>query len=161
MFFIFQKTSSIMDFMKLAIEEAKKGVKKKEGGPFGAVVVRKGKVIAKAHNLVLKSDATAHAEILAIRKASKKLKSFDLSDCELYTTCEPCPMCYSAIFWARIKEVYFSASRKDARKIGFDDDKLFDILKGKQKSTIMLLKKENKEVVDLFKEFKKSKIKLY
>ena len=82
-------------FLNLAIKEAKKGITKKEGGPFGAIIVCSGKVIASAHNRVVKdNDPTAHAEINAIRKASKKLKRFDLSDCELYATCEPCPMCY-------------------------------------------------------------------
>lgn len=109
-------------FMKKAIKEASLGLCKGHGGPFGAVVVQNEKVIAKAHNKVLKlNDATAHAEMNAIRKASKKLGSFDLSGCEIYTTCMPCPMCMGAIRWANIKSVYFGATSQDADDIGFRD----------------------------------------
>ena len=117
------------EFMKIAIEEALKGIKKGHGGPFGAVIVKDGKIIVKAHNMVLKNkDPTAHAEITAIRKASKKLKTFDLSDCDLYTTCQPCPMCLSAIYWARIKKVYFGCTSKDAEEIGFDDKRIYEFI---------------------------------
>ena len=96
------------DFMKLAVEEAKLGVKENHGGPFGAVIVKDGKVIAKAHNTVLKdNDPTCHAEINAIRKASKILDTFDLTGYELYTTGKPCPMCKGAIQWAKIEKVYY------------------------------------------------------
>ncbi|PIU22603.1 MAG: nucleoside deaminase, partial [Candidatus Diapherotrites archaeon CG08_land_8_20_14_0_20_30_16] len=96
-------------YMKEALKEDLKGIHNKEGGPFGCVIVCKGKVIAKGHNLVTSSkDPTSHAEIVAIRKASKRLGRFDLKDCELYTTCEPCPMCFSAIHWSRIKKVYYA-----------------------------------------------------
>jgi guanine deaminase len=150
-----------MDFMLEAFKEAKKGFKKKEGGPFGAVIVCEGKLIARAHNKVLKNnDATAHAEIEAIRKASKKLKTFDLKDCEIYTTCEPCPMCYSAIYWARIKKVYFSQTRKDAKKIGFDDEKIYEMINGKRKG-LKMKQIPSKEIDKLFSEFKKSNIKRY
>jgi len=116
--------------MEIAVEEAIKGVKKGHGGPFGAVIVKDGKIIARGHNMVLKTkDPTAHAEIVAIRKASKKLKRFDLSDCELYTSCMPCPMCLSAIYWARIKKVYFGCDSKDAENIGFDDKRIYDFIK--------------------------------
>ena len=92
--------------MQLALRQAHTGMRKSEGGPFGAVVVKNGVVISKGHNQVLKTfDTTAHAEIVAIRKATRKLKTFNLGTCELYTICEPCPMCLSAIFWARI--IYF------------------------------------------------------
>ena len=94
-----------------------------QGGPFGAVVVRKGKIVGRGFNLVTSTnDPTAHAEVVAIREACKKLKTFQLDDCELYTSCEPCPMCLSAIYWARIKRVYYANTRKDAAKIQFDDD---------------------------------------
>jgi guanine deaminase len=116
--------------MQVAINEAFKGMRKGEGGPFGAVVVRKGKIIATAHNLVLKThDPTSHAEITAIRKASKKLKKFDLSDCEIYSTCEPCPMCLAAIEWARIKILYYGCTREDADKLGFGDKEIYADLK--------------------------------
>ena len=96
------------------------------GGPFGAVVVRNGKIIARGWNRVTSTnDPTAHAEVTAIRAACKKLKTFQLDDCELYTSCEPCPMCLAAIYWARLKKVYFANTRQDAAKISFDDDLIY------------------------------------
>ena len=119
------------DFMRLAVQNAHLGLRKNEGGPFGAVIVQNGKVIARAHNRVIKTkDPTAHAEILAIRMASKKLNRFDLSDCEIYSTCEPCPMCLGAILWAGIKRLYYGCAREDASKIGFGDKMFYDIIKG-------------------------------
>ncbi len=109
-------------FMKMAIAEAHKGIKLQHGGPFGSVIVRDGIVIAKAHNQVVKNnDPTCHGEINAIRKASKKLQTFDLTGCVLYTTGEPCPMCMQAIRWANIKEVYYGCNIEDTEKIGFRD----------------------------------------
>ena len=97
-------------FMKMAIKEAEKGITLNHGGPFGAVIVKDGKVVAKGHNQVLKNqDPTCHGEIMAIHKACKKLKTFDLTGCELYTTGEPCPMCLAAILWANIDKVYYGA----------------------------------------------------
>lgn len=120
--------------MPIAIKEAQKGLRLGSGGPFGAVIVKNGKIIAKGHNTVLKTnDPTAHAEINALRQATKKLKRFDLSDCEIYSSCEPCPMCLSAIHWAKMKKLYFGATRKDAAKIGFDDKFIYDVLKGTAK----------------------------
>lgn len=114
-------------FMHEAVKEAFKGVKSNHGGPFGAVVVKDGKIIAKAHNSVLKSnDPTSHAEMGAIRKASKKLGTFDLSGCEIYSTCMPCPMCLGAIEWANIKTVFYGASSQDADAIGFRDQKFYE-----------------------------------
>ncbi len=118
--------------MKKAIEEALRGSKKGDGGPFGAVIVKDNKIIATAHNEVIKTnDPTNHAEIVAIRKATKKLGRFSLADCEIYSTCEPCPMCLSAIYWARLKALYFGATRIDASKIGFDDKNIYDVFQGK------------------------------
>ena len=118
--------------MKKAIEEARSGFSRDHGGPFGATIVRDGVLIAKAHNEVLKTnDPTAHAEILAIRKASAHLKTYDLSDCEIYSTSEPCPMCFSAIHWSRLKKLYFGTTRNDVAVIGFDDSLIYDILSGK------------------------------
>ncbi|MBT8364334.1 MAG: nucleoside deaminase [Deltaproteobacteria bacterium] len=118
--------------MKVAIEEARKGFNRDDGGPFGAIIVRDGALIAKAHNEVLKTnDPTAHAEILAIRKACSHLESYDLSDCEIYSTSEPCPMCFSAIHWSRLKNLYFGTTRDDVAVIGFDDSLIYDILSGK------------------------------
>jgi len=111
-------------YMKKAIEEAKKGMKRGHGGPFGAVLVKDGKILAFDHNRVLKkNDSTYHAEINVIRKASKKLKRFDLSDCEIYTTGKPCKMCEGAINWAKIKKVHYGNSYKDALNMGFDDER--------------------------------------
>ena len=109
-------------WMKLAIRIARKGMKKSAGGPFGAAIVRGARVIAVAHNTVLKNhDATCHAEMRAIRSASKKLKRFDLSDCMIYSTTEPCPMCFSAIHWARLGKVIFGTSIADVAKRGFNE----------------------------------------
>ena len=97
-----------------------------QGGPFGAVVVRRGQIIARGWNRVTSAnDPTAHAEVMSIRAACRKLKTFQLADCELYTSCEPCPMCLAAIYWARLKKVYYANSRRDAAKIGFDDELIY------------------------------------
>jgi tRNA(Arg) A34 adenosine deaminase TadA len=96
------------------------------GGPFGAVVVRRGKIVGRGWNQVTSTnDPTAHAEVAAIRDACRRLKTFSLADCELYTSCEPCPMCLSAIYWARLRKVYYANTRKDAANIQFDDDFLY------------------------------------
>jgi len=121
--------------MSQAVKEAFSGMRKNQGGPFGAVIVRKDKIIARGHNHVLIThDPTAHAEIVAIRKATKKLKRFDLSDCELYSTCEPCPMCLAAAEWAKIKKIYYGCTRNDAALIGFDDKKIYGDIKAAPKS---------------------------
>lgn len=109
--------------MEIAIKEAIKGIHGQEGGPFGAVIVKDGVVLASAHNTVLKeNDSTCHAEIKAIRSACAKLKNYDLTGCEIYTTGKPCPMCKSAIKWAKIDKVYYGCDYDDARDIGFDED---------------------------------------
>ncbi len=123
-----------MSFMHEAVKEAEKGVKNNHGGPFGAVIVKNIKVIAKAHNEVVKrKEPTAHAEILAIQRACKKLKRFDLSDCVLYTTCEPCPMCLAAIYWSKIKKYYYGCKKQDAENIGFIDKHIYDVIMHKKK----------------------------
>ena len=108
--------------MKKANENAIEGIKNKEGGPFGAVIVDKeGNIIANGNNKVIKNnDPTAHAEIIAIREACKKLNTYDLKDYILYTLCEPCPMCLSATIWANIKTIYYGCTRKDAEEIGLE-----------------------------------------
>ncbi len=119
------------EFLKAAIEEAIYGVENNHGGPFGAVVVREGKIIARGHNkVILNNDPTDHAEMIAIRDAAGKLGRFDLSDCELYTSCEPCPMCFSAIYWAKIPKVYYGCTREDAAQIGFDDNYIYEVIMG-------------------------------
>lgn len=114
-------------YMKKAINEAIKGVNQNHGGPFGAVVVKNGEIVSTAHNQVLKSnDPTSHAEINAIKKASKKLQTFDLSGCDIYTTCMPCPMCMGAIRWANISNIYYGATSEDAQILGFRDKIFYD-----------------------------------
>ena len=108
--------------MKLALKSARQGIRRLEGGPFGAAILREGRPVAVAHNQVLKNnDVTCHAEINAIRVASRKLKRFDLSDCTIYSTTEPCPMCFSAIHWARIRQVVYGTNIKDVQKRGFNE----------------------------------------
>jgi tRNA(Arg) A34 adenosine deaminase TadA len=108
----------------LSVENVKKG-----GGPFGAVIVKDGKIIASGVNRVTaNSDPTAHAEVNAIRKASRKLKTFDLAGCEIYTSCEPCPMCLGAVYWAHLDKMYYGNSKADAKNIGFDDSFIYDEL---------------------------------
>ena len=111
--------------IRLSIENVAKG-----GGPFGAVIVKDGEVIAEASNSVTSSnDPTAHAEINSIRQATRKLNTFDLSGCEIYSSCEPCPMCLGAIYWARLDKLYFAGTKTDAREAGFDDSFIYDELK--------------------------------
>lgn len=113
-------------FLKLAIELAKENVKN-GGGPFGAVIVKDGKIIAKGTNRVTSNnDPTAHAEIVAIRQACDKLNDFQLTDCIIYSSCEPCPMCLGAIYWARPKKLVFAANKFDAANAGFDDSLIYD-----------------------------------
>jgi guanine deaminase len=115
------------EFMNRAISMAKHGMTNNFGGPFGAVVVKDGEVIAEGHNEVTSSnDPTAHAEVVAIRKACDKLGSFQLDDCVIYTSCEPCPMCLGAIYWARPKAVFYGCNKEDAAIIGFDDQFIYD-----------------------------------
>ena len=114
------------ELMLRAIELAERNASSVTGGPFGAVVVKDGKVIAEASNTVtVDNDPTAHAEVNAIRKACTALGTFDLSGCELYTSCEPCPMCLAACYWAHIDKVYYAADREDAAAAGFDDSDIY------------------------------------
>jgi tRNA(Arg) A34 adenosine deaminase TadA len=115
------------DFLKQAIELAVESVKVHGGGPFGALIVKDDHVVGTGINLVTASnDPTAHAEVVAIRAACEKLKTFELSGCEIYCSCEPCPMCLGAIYWARAKRFYFSANRADAARAGFDDSLIYN-----------------------------------
>lgn len=116
-------------FMQFAIDTARESMNAGKGGPFGAVVVKDGLVIARSGNEVLSSnDPTAHAEVMAIRKACEVLQSFQLAGCEIYTTCEPCPMCLGAIYWARPSKVFYALSREDAANAGFDDAFIYNEL---------------------------------
>jgi guanine deaminase len=124
-----------IQFMRLAIREAERGIKAGDGGPFGAVIVRRGSVLSRAHNEVLgTADPTAHAEVLAIRRAAARLGIHDLSDCTLYTTCEPCPMCYGAIAWARISHIIYGCTAEDAARLGFADCEIHSMLRGRHKA---------------------------
>lgn len=114
------------EFMREAIKLADEGMRGDRGGPFGCVIVRRGEIVARGNNRVTSTnDPTAHAEVTAIRDACRALNTFQLTDCELYTSCEPCPMCLAAIYWARIPVVYFGNTRADAAAIGFDDDFIY------------------------------------
>ena len=113
-------------FMRAAVKLAEEGMASDRGGPFGCVIVRRGEIVARGNNRVTSTnDPTAHAEVTAIREACRDLGTFQLTDCELYTSCEPCPMCLAAIYWARIPTVYYGNTRGDAAAIGFDDDFIY------------------------------------
>jgi len=143
------------DFMREAIRLASAGVQGGRGGPFGCVVVRRGEVVGRGANCVTSTnDPTAHAEVVAIREACTRLGTFQLSDCELYASCEPCPMCLAAIYWARIPTVYYGNDRRDAAAHGFDDDFIYRQipLAPGQRAIAMkpLLQDEARESLDLW-----------
>ena len=149
--------------MKKAKQNAQKSIRKKEGGPFGAVILdEKGNVIANGNSkVIVNNDPTAHAEIVAIRSACRKLKKYDLSNCILYTSCEPCPMCLSAIIWANIKEVYYACTREDAESIGFRDNLIYDYLNGKSRDLIKLKQIDRDECISLFNKYEEEQGKIY
>lgn len=119
-------TDQDKEFMRRAINLAQNGIDRNDGGPFGAVVVKNGEIVAEGNNRVTSTnDPTAHAEIVAIRRACEKLGSFQLDDCVIYTSCEPCPMCLGAIYWARPTRVFYACTREDAAEIGFDDEFIY------------------------------------
>ena len=144
------------NYFEEAIKSAKNGIKNKEGGPFGAVVVDKlGRIVGYGNNQVLKNnDPTAHAEVMAIRDACRTLNTYDLTGCKIYTTSEPCPMCLGAIIWSNIKEVYYSTNRKDVDEIGFRDEDIYDYLEGKNNKIIKLEKIENDKCEKLLDSYK-------
>jgi tRNA(Arg) A34 adenosine deaminase TadA len=115
------------EYMRAAIRLSIQKMRAGCGGPFGAVIVKNGKIVGRGWNQVTSTnDPTAHAEMVAIRDACKRLKNFELHGCDLYTSCEPCPMCLSAIYWSRLRKVYYANTRKDAAKIAFDDDFIYE-----------------------------------
>jgi tRNA(Arg) A34 adenosine deaminase TadA len=144
-------------FMQAAIRLSREMLRKNRGGPFGALIVRRGKIIARGYNQVTSAnDPTAHAEVVAIRAACKKLNTFSLKGCEIYCSCEPCPMCLSAIYWARIGKIYFAATKQDAAAIGFDDSAIYrEVARpiGKRKIRMTPLLREEAQMV--FAEWKK------
>ena len=150
------------DFMNKAIERSSYGMNNNFGGPFGAVIVKNGEIIAEGFNNVTSSnDPTAHAEITAIRNACKKLNTFDLSGCELYTSCEPCPMCLSAIYWARIDKIYYANTKEDAAEINFDDDFIYqEFKKERGNRTIPVEQIGREEAIKVFKDWSKKQDKI-
>ncbi len=140
-------------YMFVAIEEATKGIRNGEGGPFGSVIVKDGKIVGKGHNqVVLNNDATCHGEMQAIRDASKNLGTFDLSGCEIYTTGEPCPMCLGAILWSNISKVYYGCNIIDTEDIGFRDNKFYNMTKEEKAEFISELDRD--ECLKLYAEYK-------
>ncbi|MDX5337643.1 MAG: nucleoside deaminase [Cyclobacteriaceae bacterium] len=144
-------------FMREAIRLAKEGVVSGNGGPFGCVIVKDGQIIGKGSNMVLKTnDPTAHAEVVAIRDACKNLNHFQLEGCEVYTSCEPCPMCLGAIFWARPARVYYACTKEDAANAGFDDEFIYqeiDINPSERKIPMnSLLREESLAAFKIWKE---------
>lgn len=149
------------EFMRRAIQLSIESVKH-GGGPFGAVIVKEGKIIAEAANRVtLDNDPTAHAEVNAIRQAARSLGRFDLSGCDIYTSCEPCPMCLGAIYWAHLDHIYYGCNRRDAADAGFDDEFIYEELSlapaERQKMMEVLLPDESLAAFRMWKEKKDKK----
>jgi tRNA(Arg) A34 adenosine deaminase TadA len=144
------------DFMKKAIQLSLDNMRKGAGGPFGAVVIKDGKIVGEGWNQVTSTnDPSAHAEVVAIREACKNLSNFDLSGTEIYASCEPCPMCLSAIYWARIDKIYYANTRQDAANIDFDDDFLYkEIPKPIEDRKIPMVQCCHDEAMTVFKEWK-------
>ena len=149
-------------FIEEAIALAKKSVMNNNGGPFGAVVVKDGKIVGRGHNTVTaNNDPTSHAEIVAIRNACQNLNEFSLENCEIYTTCEPCPMCLGAIYWARLKSVYFAADRHEAAQAGFDDDCFYkEMAKSLDQRSILFQRIAQTNVAEIFALWEKKEDKI-
>ena len=154
------------EFMDVAIDLSDDNFDKKYGGPFGACVVKDGKIIGKGINRVIKdNDPTAHAEVVAIRNACKSINSYDLSGCELYTSCYPCPMCLSAIIWSNIKKVYYANTKEDAADIGFRDELIYEYLDkladNKVDEKVLNLKSlDREEAIEVFERYKNDQQKI-
>lgn len=150
------------DFMREAIKCSLEGMNSNAGGPFGAVIVKDGEIIAKGWNKVTSTnDPTAHAEVTVIREACKKLGTFDLTGCEIYTSCEPCPMCLSACYWAGLKKIYYGNTRKDAADINFDDDFIYkEIPLPMEDRTIPMEQVNREEAIKAFEEWLKKQDKV-
>lgn len=145
----------IIEYIKEAVRLSRENVNDGSGGPFGAVIVMDGKIIASGSNKVTsKNDPTAHAEIEAIREACKLLNTFNLTGCEIYSSCEPCPMCLSAIYWARLDKIYFANTKKDAAEINFDDHFIYEeISKPHHKRKIPVVKIDHDDAKKVFDEW--------
>lgn len=146
-------------YMKIADELAQQNILTNDGGPFGAVIIKNNEIVGKGNNqVVLKNDPTAHAEIVAIRDACKNLGTFDLTGCEIYTSCYPCPMCLSAIIWSNIKMVYYGNTKGDAEKIGFRDNLIYEYLEGQSKTTnkediLKIIAMDREETIKTFESY--------
>jgi guanine deaminase len=142
-------------YLNEAFREAFRGIRNNHGGPFGAVIMKDGRIIGRGCNMVVSSnDPTAHAEIVAIREASAEISSYDLSGSTLFSTCEPCPMCFSAIYWANINEVIFSQSRHDAELMGFKDNHIYkEICKVQSERSIRFTKVDHARIRSLMEEW--------
>jgi len=155
-----RKDDIMNKYMKIAKELANKNLTTNDGGPFGACIVKDGEIVGKGSNHVLKNnDPTAHAEIMAIRDACNNLNTYDLTDCELDTSCYPCPMCLSAIIWSNIKTVYYGNTKEDAADIGFRDDFIYNYINNltenrQSEETLKLIKLDREETIEEFKKFK-------
>lgn len=149
-------------FMHEAIELSKKGIDNGEGGPFGCVIVKDDTIVGRGNNQVTSTnDPTAHAEVVAIRDACKNLNTFQLDDCEVYTSCEPCPMCLGAIYWARPKIIYYANNREDAASIGFDDSMIYEELGVElKKRKIPIVSIGRKAALKVFEEWKNKENKM-
>ena len=157
-----QENMDHLDYMKLAIQEATEGIEAHDGGPFGSIIVKDGKIVGRGHNCVLKlHDASAHGEISAIRDAGKNLGTFDLSGCVIYTTGEPCHMCLCACMWANISKIYYGCTIEDNGLIGFRDDKFDKIFGGRDKLGDYMEELGRKECLDLFDKYNASKHDIY
>ncbi len=142
-------------WMKIAVRLSLEKMRAGEGGPFGALIVKDGRVVAEGWNRVLSSnDPTAHAEVVAIRRACERLGSFELKGCELYASCEPCPMCLAAAYWARVDRIYYANTRTDAAAAGFDDDHIYkEIPKNPEDRSIPMERVELMEAPEAFREW--------
>ena len=144
-------------YMELAIREAREGIENGHGGPFGTIIVKDGEIVGRGHNCVLRdNDATCHGEVAAIRDAGKRLGTFDLSGCELYTTGEPCHMCLCACMWANISKIYYGCNIEDNGLIGFRDDKFDQIFGGRDKLAGYMTKLDRMACLSLFKDYSKA-----
>jgi len=143
-------------FMREAIRLSRQKMRANCGGPFGAIIVHKNKIVGRGWNRVTSAnDPTAHAEISAIRDACQKLKTFRLDDCEIYVNCEPCPMCLAAIYWARLGKIFYASTRKDAARIGFDDDLIYrEISKPVSRRKILMRQLLRADALKIFAEWK-------
>ena len=141
-------------YMELAIREAREGIENGHGGPFGTIIVKDGEIVGRGHNCVLRDyDATCHGEVAAIRDAGKRLGTFDLSGCELYTTGEPCHMCLCACMWANISKIYYGCNIEDNGLIGFRDDKFDRIFGGRDKLEGYMTEVDREACLQLFKDY--------